>query len=895
MKMKSKRKNMLLAFMLLFSMGLQAQHITEAQALQKATEFLNSKVTAIANGHHGAPARHRTLHRVAQPATATDALYLFNDEDNGGFVIVSGDERTKAILGYSTEGKIDVANMPDNMRAWIEGYERQINEMPADAQPALMPTITEAPIEPLITTYWGQSYPYFLQTPEVDAQQCVTGCVATTMAQVMNYWQYPEKTVTAIPAWRGLDEVPASTAIDWSNMCPRYEYEGTGYYSDENGSPIELHNTEAQCTAVAQLMKMCGMAVKMQYGVSESGAYASDIIPALTNYFGYQSDMKYLFQSSYNYKNWQTILYGELVQQRPIIYDGRNDPKDFFKGEVGHSFIIDGYSDADYFHFNWGRDGYDNGYFTLAVNEYFRNCGAVVGVQPTPGAAIADVETVKAFTDNASVLELVGVVADGPIYEYDSYGKSNVILRLRNNGDVDFKGYIEVWFESGFKWGRSVLAEVPAGETAEVVLPGYAVFLDYGDYEVKVVHFRSSADEEWVYIDGSFPLKVERRRIPTVNITYTIEGLEEKGVLGMDGIDDFDFNSKDHPVKIHYKIAPLWEGDPTVKAKLYWTKIFREMYGEWPFTLDLGHLTYGNPVEGDIELTDYICSYVETGNDIFPFIELRPALEFYTDTETTAYLDFRYDNAVQRPEAMRVLMYDNSEGKPVFAEEPVEITDFQLNDWGFIEDMPAGYYVLEQDGFTSFQSLDLKDEEIWQNVYSLEYNRAWSDYQLGIADRRSLQIGEARKASKNLFDCPSEIPYESNNVIETIDGKTVYFPCDSLSLVEAAGRGLYKNRVGWLHQMGGLEVRDINVYPGKYFFVGAYFLPPHIYYYPFVQTAVGDVNGDGEVDIADIAAVINVMAGTTKKRNYHWRADVNHDGKTDNADIVAIINIMAGK
>ncbi len=57
------------------------------------------------------------------------------------------------------------------------------------------------------------------------------------------------------------------------------------------------------------------------------------------------------------------------------------------------------------------------------------------------------------------------------------------------------------------------------------------------------------------------------------------------------------------------------------------------------------------------------------------------------------------------------------------------------------------------------------------------------------------------------------------------------------------------------------------------------------------EPIVGDVNEDGIVDISDIVAVINTMAGTTT-----WRyADVNKDNNTDISDIVSIINIMAGK
>ena len=54
----------------------------------------------------------------------------------------------------------------------------------------------------------------------------------------------------------------------------------------------------------------------------------------------------------------------------------------------------------------------------------------------------------------------------------------------------------------------------------------------------------------------------------------------------------------------------------------------------------------------------------------------------------------------------------------------------------------------------------------------------------------------------------------------------------------------------------------------------------------------GDVNEDGKVDINDVVAIINVMAGTANWAN----ANVNEDaeGSVDINDVVAVINIMAG-
>ncbi len=52
---------------------------------------------------------------------------------------------------------------------------------------------------------------------------------------------------------------------------------------------------------------------------------------------------------------------------------------------------------------------------------------------------------------------------------------------------------------------------------------------------------------------------------------------------------------------------------------------------------------------------------------------------------------------------------------------------------------------------------------------------------------------------------------------------------------------------------------------------------------------LGDVNGDGVVNIADVAAVLNIMSGKST-----GNGDVNGDGVVNIADMVAVLNIMAG-
>ena len=59
-------------------------------------------------------------------------------------------------------------------------------------------------------------------------------------------------------------------------------------------------------------------------------------------------------------------------------------------------------------------------------------------------------------------------------------------------------------------------------------------------------------------------------------------------------------------------------------------------------------------------------------------------------------------------------------------------------------------------------------------------------------------------------------------------------------------------------------------------------------------TITGDANGDGEVNIADINAVIDVLLSSSATDEQRQRADVNSDGEVNIADINMIIDIILG-
>lgn len=145
-----------LILLLSLPMAILATEITQLQAMDKARTFLQKKLQ---NGP--AKTRRASQSLVMQPVEMTiPSLYAFNAE-GGGYVIVSGDDRTEPILGYSLDGCYDEAEMPDNMKAWLQGYSRQAEQIrQGKVKIGSRAPAARSRIEPLVKTQWSQRTPY---------------------------------------------------------------------------------------------------------------------------------------------------------------------------------------------------------------------------------------------------------------------------------------------------------------------------------------------------------------------------------------------------------------------------------------------------------------------------------------------------------------------------------------------------------------------------------------------------------------------------------------------------------------------------------------------------------------------------------------------------------------
>ncbi|MDD3914317.1 MAG: C10 family peptidase, partial [Bacteroidales bacterium] len=320
----------------------------------------------------------------------TVSFYVFNVKN--GFVIVSGDDCATPVLGYSTENNFVVENMPENIKSYLQDYAEQIDFakqkkiVDAEAQKEWKTLLFEGDIDksifernsravtPLLTTTWNQSPYYNNLCPRTGSNKAVTGCVATAMAQIINYWEYPTQG-TGTHSYT--DDTYGNQSVNFANTT--YQYSLMPNYLNGSSSPQQIN-------AVATLMYHCGVAVNMDYSTNSSGAFGLAARVAFVNHFGYNVSTSLADRNRYALTTWQTLLKGDLDASHPVYYSGSGD-------DGGHAFVCDGYDNSNYFHFNWGWSGSNNGYFAIdALNpgtyQFNSNQSAIVNIVPATSSSL---------------------------------------------------------------------------------------------------------------------------------------------------------------------------------------------------------------------------------------------------------------------------------------------------------------------------------------------------------------------------------------------------------------------------------------------------------------------------------------------------------------------------
>lgn len=398
--MKPRFISALVLSVLTFCLNVSAQTVSPEAARAKATDFFSTgarNLPAKKGVKRQAPAVDNIELAYTSEKDGKTCFYVFNNGDDGGFVIVGGDEAAKEILVFSDHGHFNYDEAPDNFKNMLEQYAEQISL----AKPVEQKRMAKAPatnvqkedIADLIETTWDQWDPYNRAIPQLvnsytgEEFAPPTGCVQTAVAQVMKYWNYPEHGVgheTKVLDYSQInayDPGAANYTPEFGTMVHNVDFASTTYDWGNMLNNYTGEKTEKQINAVSTLMYHAGVACNAVWGVYETtGASPAE---GLQKFFDYSPKAEEIERDEYDDETWEELIYGELKQDRPVLYSGVGD------GYVSHQYIVHGYSsEYDMYKVNWGWGGTMDCYCKLTpvsgstLLGYENHQTAVIRLQP---------------------------------------------------------------------------------------------------------------------------------------------------------------------------------------------------------------------------------------------------------------------------------------------------------------------------------------------------------------------------------------------------------------------------------------------------------------------------------------------------------------------------------
>ena len=642
-------------FLLLAGNAVMAQEVSIDVAKSRALDFL-SRQSIGPKFAKGTTSSTDLQLAYTSKSEAKTCFYVFNIGDDEGFVIAGGDEAALEILGYCDHGSFDYDKVPDNFRWWLDQYTEQIahaDVSTSSPRKAKAQTAERNSIEPLIKTKWDQGYPYNCEIPlSNNGERFMTGCVATAMAQVMNYWKYPTHGTGSYsypPTTNKFSADFENTTYDWDNMRDTY------LYDEESGDPLFA---EAEAKAVGTLMYHAGVSVRMGYGIEESGAYHDSIGTALIKYFGYDKSIQFEERQYYNDDEWGDIIYSELDNRRPVLCNGGR-----------HLFVCDGYdNENDLFSFNWGWGGEDDGYYSIAsYSSYFRDLGILTNVMPNrDGTEVPHLaqyayngqEGYNAMFLWADFLEF-GIPEDHldfcPNNEYERYCLFTNLWNfsaLTTHFDLGVKA-IETTSGKEYYWLSESDVSLEIGESIKNSNESYMYYeedpyyhyyeankdfypfkfdfrdLNYGTYELRPL-YRKHGDTEWLEVQ-----LLPWETIPTITIPGGITFAKEP-YFNNDNNTYFD------DMVLHYTLVNKYDYEATGSIFYYIQTAIRNYYLEGALVEDIT-LGANEEYEGEFDLRSLFWSEDEEVvneeiSNLFPPGK-KYFMAFYCDNENYYEID----------------------------------------------------------------------------------------------------------------------------------------------------------------------------------------------------------------------------------------------------------------
>jgi hypothetical protein len=343
-----KKSLFLIAALAMFSQGVNAKTITPAQAEVIAKQqFANPTMLNASNNVK------MTLNYEARNMMGQADYYVFNRDGGQGFVIVSGDDITSPVLGYSDKGSFNINTAPEPLKVLLGMYQKSLDGLrhhpnlvvntpklrmnPEGVKPMFLNDYGEGP-------HWHQFGPYNNYFPTYNGEHCYAGCVPIAVSHIMKGLQFPAygNGSNTFHYMLGNEEKTAT-----ANFNHSYKYRNM------KNAYTESSTNWQDC---AQMIYDVAVALQARFSTGSTNVSYDQIIKAMVAYFDYNPNMQFLQKANYTDANWREMVYTELDEGRPVLYFGYrtvlNDGTQ--NAHVGHAFVVDGYDSEGRLRIIWG-------------------------------------------------------------------------------------------------------------------------------------------------------------------------------------------------------------------------------------------------------------------------------------------------------------------------------------------------------------------------------------------------------------------------------------------------------------------------------------------------------------------------------------------------------------
>lgn len=401
-----------------------------------------------------------------------------------GVVFISKDDDIEPVLGISDED-FDVNNMPCGMKWWLNTANKSLERMKAKGITySANPMAASGRPTYFIKTYWNQDKPFNNLCPQINGSAAPTGCIATAMAQIMKYYQYPATSkgtgIYSVTTYKDKNDKEGTTK--WYKRELGHTYQWTAMLSSY-GIVSEDEND-----AVATLMADAGAASQMNYQANGSGTIEWYAAKGFAENFRYDSlAISCLQRDFYTDAEWMELVRKEMEAKQPVLYCGSDEI------DGGHAFLLDGIQEDGKVHVNWGWGKSGDGWFDIDVLRPnitgFTGEGFNIGQSMVLG--FKQQETPSTDEENISQW-----VTDG----YSFYISNNELhVKLRNAYNYShrvFDGKLDIVLQ-GMGDNSSKLYTNPIFETdTETPYVDMLSGFNYGDKDQPEVDFNLSQEPE---------------------------------------------------------------------------------------------------------------------------------------------------------------------------------------------------------------------------------------------------------------------------------------------------------------------------------------------------------------------------------------------------------------